>query len=265
MRSLNLSLITTSLKIDMTYRFRVFIWMCSGFSWVIVYPNVWLAIYGSRTVIDGLTRTDLLTYFIGILVMEYMLQSYVEEDLHEQIRDGKISAILLKPIDFVRYFYFLHTGYRLVPATVYVLLATFAIVFFHVPVTLPHHWVTVPLFLTSLALGNLIAFNLKMIVSVAAFWIEEAEPVRVIYWIVSSTFMGWVGPIVLFPHWFQKLSAAIPWQYTLYFPVVVFMEVVKGRQALTGLGIAAVWLLAIVLIRRWAVRKSLQHFNAVGH
>jgi ABC-2 type transport system permease protein len=145
------------------------------------------------------------------------------------------------------------------------MLCAVVITVFHFPFTLPQHLYTIPLLFLSILFGNLIAFNLKMIVSCAAFWLEEAHPVRVVYWIMSNVFMGWVGPLVLFPHWFQILSALLPWQYTLYTPVMIYMEVFNMHATLQSLLGAAIWLVIVTIARRIVLAKSLRHFNAVGH
>jgi len=239
--------------------------MSSATIWVVVYPAIWLAVYGTRDVIAGLTRDDLVTYFVCVLIMEYMTQSYVEEDLHEQIRDGKVSSILLKPVDFIRYFFFLHTGYRVLPLTIYLLLLFVSIIFLNLPFTFPEHLSTYVLWIVAIVMGNVLAFNLKMILSCAAFWIEEAEPLRAFYWIISNVFLGWVGPLIFLPLWFQHLSAALPWQYTLYVPVMIFLEAFTTRQLVMNFLVTGAWLCGAILLRRWVVRLSLRRFNAVGH
>lgn len=263
--SLNTALLKTAFKIDATYRFRVFIWMCMSLTWVIVYPVMWFAVYGERTALHGFSRLDVVTYFLLLLVVEYITLSYVEEDLHEQIREGQVSALLLKPVSFVRYFFFIHIGYKLFPLAIYAAVFTVAISLFHVPFSLPEQWLTIPLTLFSLLIAHFIAFNLKMILACAAFWIEEAEPVRILHWIVSNVFMGWVGPIVFFPHWFQLISEYTPWQYIMYFPVMVFLEQFTSQQLIRDFSIALVWLLILILVRRAVVSVAIRHYNAVGN
>lgn len=248
----------------MHYRFRVLIWMAMSAIWVFVYPVIWIAVYGDRNELFGFARADLLTYFVGILVMEYLAQSYVDEDLHEEIREGKISALLLKPVSFVRYFFFVHIGYKIVPLLVYAVLISGAVFIFRVPFSAPAHWYTVPLFAASVVIGHLIAYNLKMILACAAFWIEEAEPLRVLYWIVCNLFMGWMGPLVFFPLWFQQLSTHLPWQYTAYFPIMVFLENVTKNQITYGIAVSVVWLVIAVILRSITVRHAIRRYNAVG-
>ncbi len=263
-RSLNWSLLKTSVKIDMHYRFRVLIWMAMSAIWVMVYPVVWLAVYGDRTELSGFSRSDLLTYFIGILVMEYLAQSYVDEDMHEEIREGKISALLLKPVHFVRYFFFVHIGYKLLPLGVYAVLITLGVSVLDIPFSLPTQWYTLPVFACTVVIGHLIAYNLKMILACAAFWIEEAEPLRVLYWIVCNLFMGWMGPLVFFPLWFQQLSTHLPWQYTAYFPIMIFLENVTVGAMTYGIAVSVVWLGIAVAVRHVVVRYSIRRYNAVG-
>lgn len=264
MRNLpTLLLIKYGIQLELAYRMRSVIWTLQSLVWIIIFPVVWLAVYGPREVLIGFTKYDLLTYFVGLTLMEYLTESYAAQDMHYQIREGDFTKYLLRPMNPVSYFFWTHAGYRILRIIIFgsVFLAAY---WWGVPFSFPDQWYTWPLLLVALALGNLIAFNFAITIGCLAFWLEEAEPIMIFEWIATHILKGWIGPLVFLPLIVQQISMFLPFQYIIYFPLMVYLEKIALSDVGIGFTIALGWLVALYLIRRVVWHYAIKHYNAVG-
>lgn len=257
-------LIMVGMQIDFAYRFRMLLWMSQSVIWCLIFPFLWLASYGGQDQIAGFTRSDIITYFIGIIVLEYIVESYVNVDVRNFVHDGRLTAILLKPVNMVTYFFYNQIGFRFTRAAIFII--TLSVVFLLYPhvLSFPTHLSTYPLFFVGILLANLIAFNIKFMLGCIAFWVEETAGIDIFYWFISYIFVGWVGPIDFFPLWFQHLSALLPFQYILYFPLSIFLEQQSLFEIGKGLVFAGAWCVLLVIARRFLFARAIQRYNAVG-
>lgn len=257
-------LIRNGVAIDFTYRLRAVFYSAHSLIYTLIFPVVWLAIYGSRTVLFGYTRADLLTYFIGVMFMEHLVETYVDYDMNRQIRDGNISGILLKPVGVIWYFFWNQFGYRIVRLSFYAIVFIPVVFFFNVPFQFPTQLSTVGIFFIALVIGHIITFNIHTILGALAFWFEEAMQISTAYWMLTHMLIGVVAPIVFFPDWLQTVSRMLPFQYVIYTPLAIFLEKLSQPQMMDFLVIGAVWAIATTLLRIHVVKRAIANYNAIG-
>jgi ABC-2 type transport system permease protein len=117
-------------------------------------------------------------------------------------------------------------------------------------------------FLAMAALALLLDALVAVLIGLAAFWLEEVNPVFLIYQKLLFTAGGMFIPLEMFPGWLRRLVVWMPFQFITYAPPRAFVDFEPGFvvQALTGQVIYVVVLVALVsLIWHIAQRRMVVH------
>jgi ABC-2 type transport system permease protein len=227
---------------------------------------IWRAVFaGSGKQIGAYDYASMIWYFLLIILVDNLVTPTEDEwQIAADIREGQISAFLIKPLNYLGYRFSLFLSYRVVYTLVTVLPLTGVLFWFREFIVLPHHLVTWPLFALSTAMAAGISFLIAYSLAMLAFWILEISTVVFIFYSFEYFLSGQTFPIDIMPAWFQHMLKFFPFPYELFFPVQVFMETVRGRQLWTGLGIQALWVLLAWCAAQGMWRRGVQRYQAVG-
>ena len=228
---------------------------------------LWKAMFGSSTggKVAGYDFSHLILYFAMTVFVENLVTPTEDEwQIAGEIRDGKMSFLLLKPINYLAYRFTLYASYRLLYTAV--LLPGVALIFFFLRehITLPAHPITWLAFAASTALAALIQFFLAYSLAMFAFWILEISTIIFIVFSLEYFLNGQVFPLDMLPPWLAGFVKWGPFAYELYFPVQVFMERVRGDALAAGLAIQAGWAFIAWLCAVGLWRLGIRRYQAVG-
>ena len=77
-------------------------------------------------------------------------------------------------------------------------------------------------------------------------------------------FSGFLMPLAILPEWLQQLAEALPFQYLIYFPVMIFIGKVDASAFVNGLIMQLVWILAFAAAIHLFWRAGLRRYTAYG-
>lgn len=228
---------------------------------------LWRAMYGASggATLSGYTFSQLIMYFAMTIFVENLVTPTEDEwQIAGEIRDGKMSFLLLKPVNYLAYRFTLYASYRLLYTAV--LLPGIAFIFFFLRdhITLPSHALTWPLFALGTLMAALIQFFLAYSIAMLAFWILEISTVVFILYSFEYFLSGHIFPLDIMPASFQAVLKWLPFTYEMFFPVAVFLEKVRGAELWSGLAIQAVWVLATFALARLMWSRGVRHYQAAG-
>ncbi len=227
---------------------------------------VWRTIFaeGSGKIVTYDYSTMIWYFMLVFMVNNLVTPTEDEWQIAADIRDGQISAFLVKPLNYLGYRVSLFLSYRLIYT--FVTLVPLALVFgwFSDFVALPQNLVTWPLFFLSLVLAAAIAFLIAYTVALTAFWLLEISTLVFIIYSFEYFLSGQTFPIDIMPEWFKNILMLLPFPYEIFFPVQVFMEKVQGEALWRGLGIQALWAVLMWAASQWLWRRGVRKYQAVG-
>ncbi len=227
---------------------------------------LWQAIFASSNgPIEGYEYSSMIFYFLVTVVLDQLITPTEDEwQIAAEIRDGKISAYLTKPMNFLGYRVALYLSYRLLyVAIVAVPIVILAFVFrehLHFPVN-PVTWLA---FGVSTVMAAGIQFLIAYALAMIAFWVLEVSTIIFILYSFEYFLSGHVFPLDIMPAWLQPFIKWSPFTYELFFPAQIVMERVAGRALIEGLCIQAGWLVATYLLARVLWSRGVQKYQAVG-
>ncbi|MCW2955139.1 MAG: hypothetical protein JWO69_8 [Thermoleophilia bacterium] len=251
-------------QVGVQYRANLLLWGGVRLLQAVISIAVWRSVAsanGGST--EGFTGAQFAGYFLVVLLVLELTHTWVRGRLPTQIRTGELSPLLLRPMhplleSFGRMGAFnalLTIG--LLPSVVILWFVFDAEVDVSVPTLLVGMFVVLPL-------ATVVRFLVDAIVGIAAFWLTRTDALQSLYAYTSLVLAGQFAPLALLPGPMQQVAKALPFYWTLGFPV----ELVTGRaswsEALVGVAVLAGW--GVVLFGLVAItwRRGVRAYGAVG-
>ena len=128
------------------------------------------------------------------------------------------------------------------------------------PVSLP----AALLFLLSTAMGLCVIVAFSMLIYISAFYTVSPLGVRMLAASVMEFFTGALLPLPFFPEALQPIFYALPFASMQSTPFLIYTGYMRGREALLGLLVQAVWLLLLVVLGRLWMRRAVRRTVVQG-
>lgn len=260
--------INIGIQNSLTYRFNFLARALFGLVPLIAMLYVWQKIYagkGAGTRVGSYSLAGMISYYLLITVVD-ALTAVNEDDwlIAADIKDGNISQLLLKPIDYLWYRLCLYLSGRLTYlAVAFIPLALF-FACFRSYLEPPASGVAFAAFLLSTALTALLQFFMSYAMAMLAFWVLEVSTFIFILYAFEYIASGHLFPLDILPRGLEQALYFTPFPYQLYFPVSVYIGKVAGMDLLRGLLVQASWVIAAYGAARFAWRRGIKHYSAVG-
>jgi ABC-2 type transport system permease protein len=253
---------------NLTYRFNFLARTLFGFIPLIAMLYLWRAIYegnGSGSKVGDYTLAQMISYYLLTALVDAL--SAVNEDdwqIAADIKDGNISQFLLKPIDYLTFRLCLFLSGRV--AYLAVAVVPLALFFFCLRqyFTWPADWGTLGLFLVSVSLTALLQFFMSYTMAMLAFWVLEVSTFIFILFAFEYIASGHLFPLDIVPQGLQQALFLTPFPYQLYFPISIYMGKIAGAELLKGLAVQAFWVVITYVLARFAWRRGIKKYSAVG-
>jgi ABC-2 type transport system permease protein len=227
---------------------------------------IWNAIFtGSGKSIGSYDYASMIWYFLMTILVDNLVTPTEDEwQIAGDIREGQISAFLIKPLNYLGYRFSLFVAYRLVYTLVTVAPLAAAFFWFRDFIVLPRSGLTWPIFLLSAGMSACISFLISYTLALTAFWVLEISTIVFILYSFEYFLSGQTFPLDIMPGWFQAILQWLPFPYELFFPVQVFLERIEGAALWRGLVIQAGWVVILYAISQFVWHRGIRRYQAVG-
>ena len=260
------STFSVGLQNTFVYRWNFLIRTIFGIVPLIGTLYLWRAVTeASGGQVAGYDYRTMIFYFMIVVFVDNLI-SPTEDDwqVAADIRDGRLSALLLKPLNYLAYRFTLYASYRLTNVATIALPIGALLFFLRDFVVWPQHATTWLLFIVSTAMAAGIQFLLGYCLGLCAFWLLEVSTLILIVFSFEYFFSGMIFPLDMLPPWLQGFVKWSPLTYELFFPVQIIMERVKGPALWEGLAIQTGWLVVAFIASQLIWRAGLRKYQAVG-
>ena len=240
------------------YRAELIFWVLSG-SFPLIFLGLWNQAAQNNDM--GFTPTDFARYFLAVFLARQLSVVWVIWDFEKEVVQGKLSPLLLQPVDPVWRHFFGHVAERLTRIPfIAILVGLFCLLYPQAA------WIPSPseLFWGSLTL--VLAFCLRFLIqytfAMLAFWVERATAIQQ-FWFLFYTFLsGMVAPLELFPSAVREFALWTPFPYLVYFPASLLVgapvDLTRGLLTMCGWGAIA------FIVNRLLWRAGLKHYSGMG-
>ena len=226
---------------------------------------LWGAVFSGHQGFAGYTFNSMVAYFISLILIDTLtVPSEDDFQIAEDIREGRINALLLKPLGYRLYRFHLYASSRLVHAAFALVPLTIAMIW------LGKYFAGLPwlanLGWTALATigAGLIQFYLSFGLAMIAFWILDIGSITFIIYSIEFLLGGHIFPIDAFPHWLQTVCLGLPFAYETFFPAAILIGHIHGTALLTGFLWQWLWIAILYFASGFMWKRGLGQYTAVG-
>ena len=240
--------------LEMTaYRSSVLIWSVTDAIYPLSFIVIWLLVYQGQSTVGGLNESQMLVYYVGVLLVTTMVNTHIEWDIQDDIRTGRLKQFLTKPLPFALYQATAMLAWRVYAAALSIPLSFFIIWWLNHSLSLgapyPLSWQFILSLIGSLGIFMSMSFCLGFI----AFFLERATGFFHANDQLRTIASGGILPLALFPPWAQTISQWLPYSYQYDFPIRVLLGDVTTSQFWIGVETQAGWtvLFALFALGLW--------------
>jgi ABC-2 type transport system permease protein len=197
--------------------------------------------------VEGYTLRDAVTYTGLTQALIAYVALWGWWDLIVTIRRGDVATDLIRPLDYFNYWLAIDAGraavkllWRGLP-----MMALYALVYpIVVPATLAQ-WLALAV---SLVLAWLISFGWRFLISLAAFWTQDAIGIGRAAFALMTFLSGFLMPIRFLPGWMGAIMNATPFPSMVNAPIEIYLGLLDGPALLNALAIQAAWFVILYLL-----------------
>jgi len=226
---------------------------------------LWNAVFAGQKAFAGYTFNSMVAYFITLILIDTLTVPNEDDfQIAEDIRDGRINTLLLKPIDYRLYRFHLYAAARIVHAA-------FAVV----PLAIAMIWlgqyyrdlpwlVNLPLAALATVGAAMIQFFFCFTLAMIAFWILDIGSITFIIYSIEFLLGGHIFPVDAFPAWLQIICLRLPFAYETYFPAAILIGHVHGAALAWGFVWQWAWVGFFYVLSGILWKRGLHEYTAVG-
>jgi len=246
----------------LTYSAAGIIWVLTDAVTAITMPLVWASAAKTGT-IHGFSAGDFVLYYICLLLMQGFVISHIQWELAVDIREGRFTASLLRPISVYQISFFRSLPWRFIRVALSApILLT--ILFFDRGLLGGAHVHLSWQFWASLLLGHFVSFTTVMAMAMLALFVQEAYSIYELYYIPAMFLNGQLFPLAVMPPWIQVLTRFFPFYYTVGAPTSILVGRTSPEAAMPVLGMQVMWVAIMYVIGKVLLAKGLKHYSSVG-
>ena len=213
---------------------------------LVIYVEIYRALYGGRTSVDGITMSMVTTNFILSLGLEsfFIVDDYY---LASRIYNGSIATEMLLPVSFHGRMLADNLGnalfkliFHFVPAMIV------AIIFFRIesPVSVCSFF----LFLLSSVLGYGVLWSLSFLFQMFSFWLLNVWAIMTIKNVFINVLSGSMIPLWFMPDIVRKIIGFTPFDSIYFTPVQIYLGNITGPEMAIGFVKQLIWISGLLVL-----------------
>lgn len=258
-----LGVFKASWKLQIEYRSDLFgQFLVASISLISIF-YLWNDVYGSSNSILGLTKQQLISYYI---LSAYLLFSLpAKTSLYQDIAEGNLSTQLTKPINHIMQHFF-----AALSVSIFKLLLGLPVILIIFLILQEHlFFVLNPLSYLLLLLTSAgafaILFLLDILICSIEFWHKHGSTsLESISEVIVSFFSGAVIPLMFLPGFLQTIADYLPFKYTSYFLINTFLGRASTNEIIFGISMQLAWIMIIAIIVKQVWKIGLKRYEAFG-
>lgn len=211
---------------------------------LVIYVEIYRALYGGREVVDGITMSMVTTNFILSLGLESF---FVVNDFYlaGRIYNGSIATEMLLPVSFHGRMLADNLG-----------IAAFKLIFHFVPAMLvavvfigiaaPAGAGAFGLFVLSALFGYGVLWSMSFMFQMFSFWLLNVWAIMTIKNVFINVLSGSMIPLWFMPETVRRIIAFTPFEGIYFTPVQIYLGTISGGEIVAGFIKQLVWIACLM-------------------
>jgi ABC-2 type transport system permease protein len=245
------------------YRVQSVLWMFFSVIRPVIFLAAWVSVANAQGgSVGGYDVRDFAGYYVAVSLVSQLAMSWNAYDFEFEIRMGRLSPKLLRPLHPIHYAVVENVIWKLTTIVPLLIVLTVVVVTFDPRFrTTPAH---IALFVPSILLAAALAFVSGWVVAAVAFWTTRVHAVATLWDRAAFIFAGQIAPLALLPDPLQVIALALPFGYIVGVPAEILRGGVDVPTALLLMAGQAFWLAFFLVAFQFVWRAGVRQYSAVG-
>jgi len=253
----------TSIASNFQYRVSNYFYMIGMIIEPVIYLVVWSSIARQQGgSVGGYTPETFAAYYIVWTLVRNMNIVFTPFGWEERIREGQMSAHLVRPVHPIHYDLGTFAGWKVVVIILWLPIAGVLTLAFK-PELNPDA-AQIATFAIAIWGAYLIRSLLLWMLGMITFWTTRIGAIFEAYFAAELLLSGRLVPVSLMPDWVQTLASYLPFESCFGFPITSLVGPITHQELIEGLIRQAVWIAigAIGVSLMW--RRAVVRYTAVS-
>ena len=254
----------TEIQSQFQYRVANYFYMVGMIAEPVIYLVVWTTIAEQRGgAVEGISVGQIAAYYIVWTLVRNMNIVFTPYGWEWRIREGQLSAALLRPLHPLHDDLAGFAGWKVVVIVLWLPIAAALWLVFD-PVIDPSP-LEVVVFTLAIWGAYLIRTMFLSLLGMITFWTTRVSAIFELAIALELLLSGRLVPLPLMPDWAEQLAYALPFMWTFYFPIEALVGDFSTAELLGGLAAQAFWVLVLTGVVLFVWRFAVRRYSAVGN
>jgi ABC-2 type transport system permease protein len=257
------SLGRTAIAAQFQYRVSNYLYMIGMIIEPVIYLVVWSSIAEQQGgEVGGYTPETFAAYYIVWTLVRNMNIVFTPFGWEERIREGELSAHLVRPIHPIHYDLGSFAGWKVVVIVLWLPIAAILTIAFQ-PALDPSA-AQIATFALAIWGAYLIRSLLLWVLGMITFWTTRVSAIFEAYFAAELLLSGRLVPVSLMPEWVQTLASFLPFESCFGFPITSLVGPITNEELVEGLVRQAFWIGvgAVLVAAVW--KRAVVRYTAVS-
>lgn len=237
--------------------------MILGLISLLVMYFIWSAVFKNRYYFGNYTFSSMMTYMILVRFLHFVKRSNIGRQIAEEIKGGRLSIYLIKPVDYIKWWFSVFLADRFFEAVLRTLMLFVFLFMFPKIFIFPEfsRFFAVLFFLTISLFFN---FLFNLFIATCAFFVTDIKLFHTSLFLIVDFLAGGQIPIDIMPGFLKFAGSFFPFQFMVFFPAKIYQGEFSFTQIFQGVLVSLVWILFLAYFLRIFWLKGIKKYEAIG-
>jgi len=224
---------------------------------------LWTTVFVGPAKLFGFTQEQIVAYVLIGNLFYSLIFVHSDNDIANAIASGGLSLFLVRPINYLFYWFVRRVASRLMHLLMTVLETGIFILLVRPDLQFP----TAPnllLALVSVVLATALFTFLDFSAGTLAFWTLRAYGPRFALRMLMDFTSGRMFPLSILPQTLFTVLNVLPFSFLIFFPLNLYQGRLDSLSVLCGFGLQITWIGLSFLLMRELWQQGLRRYEAVG-
>lgn len=225
----------------------------------------WMASYAKGSTLDGMTLDEMLTYLLIGNLVQSLTKSWSQTNIAVDITTGSLSQYLIKPMHYLNFAWARTLGRTMLIWVSGAIIFFIAAIPFWSKLVYPKNISLFFIVILMIFLANITETLFGMCIGLASFWMEDSYGLNLTLDRIKKFLSGGYFPLTVFTSGIVSVGLALPFAYTFFVPMQLYLGKMSIQDGLRGVGIQISWIIGFLILLSILWKRGIKTYEAVGN
>lgn len=239
-------------------KFKNFLYKLGNSLEMLLILALWLLVFTDTSIFHDYTKAEIITYIIAGNIISLITGYFMYRLIAAELNSPESKLLIYRPWRYFIHVFKKNTGSYLLPFVISIFFDIFIIYLFldNFIINLDINYLAVIIIM--IALSFVIELLLAYLANLYIFWTFTARDAYLLLNRLKKFLAGAYFPLNLLPPIFVSISLFLPFAYSFFAPMQLYLKKITIATGLRGLGIELFWIIILYTLVQLAWQKRIK-------